>query len=193
MVNGSYRNQCIIEAMSFTPETATKAIKKRWEVPKTLDDRAAEMKARLLAKERDSAKIPRRFVDPEARLLRLKAIRARIDFTQKQMAEAVGLVLSVYKDFECGRRTPVTWPVLKLAEVELKRFIIRTKKNRQNARRRILADPPLGVPDDPALRAKILAMHVRGETVGEIAVKTALRLEVAEYLLAQAESQGYRG
>ena len=179
--------------MSFNSETSRKALKKRFEEPKTLDDRAAEMKARLLAKERDSVKIPRRFIDPEARLLRLKAIRARLDFTQKQMADAVGLVLSVYKDFECGRRTPVTWPVLKLAEVELKRFIIRTKKNRQNARRRILAHPPLGVPDDPVLRAKILAMHVRGETLGEIAIKTALRSEVAEYLLAQAESQGYRG
>ena len=179
--------------MSFNSETSRKALKKRFEEPKTLDDRAAEMKARLLAKERDSAKIPRRFVDPEARLLRLKAIRARIDFTQREMAEAVGLVLSVYKDFECGRRTPVTWPVLKLAEVELKRFIIRTKKNRQNARRRILANPPLGIPDDPAVIAEVLAMHVRGKTAGEIAVQAALRPEVVEYLLAQAASKGYRG
>ena len=171
----------------FTSETARKA---GMMSPKSLDERCVEMKARMEAEDRYKVEIPRRFIDPEARRLRLKAIRERTEMTQSEMANAVGSVLSIYKDYECGIRT-VPWPVSKLAEVVLKRHIIKVKKRRWTARKKILASPPTGVPDDPALRAEILSMHVRGVPVGDIALRTALRLDVVEYVLALVESRGY--
>lgn len=173
----------------FTSESGREA---RLAERKTVSDRAAEMKARMLSEEQTKVRIPRRFADPESRRIRLKAIRARIDRTQVEMANAVGVVLSVYKDYECGiRLTP--WPVLKLAEIELKRHIIKLKRRRQTARHNALSARPAGVPSDPAVCADILAMHVRGIAVGKIAAVTALRPKVVEYVIAAAESRGYNG
>lgn len=113
---------------------------------KSLDGRAAEMRARLEAKK---VEIPAQYADNNVRRARVLFIRKRMGLTQVQFAREIGLSLSYYLRIESGRQS-CTMMCLKFSEVLLQFYL--------NRERRILAGrtthtklEDIQTPSDPQL------------------------------------------
>lgn len=128
--------------------------------------------------------MPPEYADKKVRCTRIRAIRKTIGLTQKEMADVVGVSLNNYSSIEACCQL-CSWASLKLAEIELERFIQRKNKREHRRRVALKQNPPPNMPDI-AIKGHVLALHVRGLTNEEIATELALRLEVVEYWTALA-------
>lgn len=136
----------------------------------SLEDRIARTKQR---------QIEASFASPEKRRDRLIAIQKRMGMSHPKFRDMLGLTEQHWRSVRYGTK-PVVLGIVKLAEIELTRFLAREARNAP-----VLADIPTQYKNDPELQKTIMMQHFSGTSPEAIASGLAVRLDVINYYLAK--------
>ncbi len=138
----------------------------------SLEERIAKTKQR---------QVEARLASPDVRRHRLIAIQKRMKMSHPKFREMLGMTEQHWRSVRYGTQ-PVVLGIVKLAEIELQRFLAREKRQAPE-----LQDIPQEYKDDPELQKSIMLKHFSGSAPEVIAAELAVRIDVVNFYLAKLD------
>ena len=141
----------------------------------SLEERTTALKAKNA-----SRKLPAKLATPEIRRKRLIAIQKRMNMTHPDFREMLGMTEQHWRSVREGLK-PVVVGIVKLAEIELTRFLANEYRNN----RQVVPDIPAEYETNTALMGQVITAHIIGKSNDEIAAEFGIRPDIVTYYISR--------